>query len=32
LIDEWLPPLSDDNQELRDLMNAMHWYDYLDLH
>jgi len=32
LIGEWLPPLSADNQQLRDLMGAMHWYDYLDLH
>jgi len=31
LISEWLPALSTDNQELRRLMGAMHWYDYLDL-
>jgi hypothetical protein len=31
LINEWLPALSTDNQELRRLMGAMHWYDYLDL-
>jgi hypothetical protein len=32
LISEWLPALSADNDELRRLMGAMHWYDYLDLH
>ena len=32
LISEWLPALSADNEELRRLMGAMHWYDYLDLH
>ena len=32
LIGDWLPPLSADNPQLRDLMGAMHWYDYLDLH
>src|SRR5438874_134955 len=31
LISEWLPALSTDNQELRRLMGALHWYDYLDL-
>jgi len=32
LISEWLPALSADNEELRRLMTAMHWYDYLELH
>jgi len=32
LVDEWLPPFSADNQQLRDIMGAMHWYDYPDLH
>jgi hypothetical protein len=32
LIGEWMPALSADNSELRQLMGAMHWYDYLDLH
>jgi len=32
LISEWLPALSADNEELRRLMGAKHWSDYLDLH
>jgi hypothetical protein len=30
LIDEWLPPFSADDQNLREFMGAMHWYDYSD--
>jgi len=30
LIGEWLPPLAADNEQLRQLMGAMHWYDYGD--
>ena len=30
LIGEWLPPLSADNQHLREFMGVMHWLDYGD--
>lgn len=32
LIEEWLPALSADNEQLRGIMGMMHWIDYGDSH